>query len=1515
MNIAPPLFLRPLGQAARRTRRGFALIVTLSLMTLLLLLVLALTTLVQLNLSAAKTTLYNTEAKQNALLAAYIGLGQLQKFAGPDQRVTTTADLGRFAVGQEPGADNGFAPGSFFAGFGINGNGALPKPVSPTPAPFGALAAFTRAGTRYWTAVWGEGTNPLGLYTGQSQDFNGSRKVTPEPILMNWLVSGDENTPLMAHTYVGGKVGNGVVEALSALSGNYPTFGSDTSGLVSQGSPDTSTWNALTSDITINNSVQTAVPAVVLVGPNSAGTNNDQKITVETGPGGTQTIFNKFTPLNNMVVVPVVNILEPAESTTGTVTSGRYAWFVQDEGVKAKFNIVDPDAGQTTATTAGTNGQLSRYRFNAPMRTGIERMFNMTSYFPGGGSAAISSPLVYSGNMATELNNILEPSQMLLIDPSLPAVQGATNASLPEQTLQIHYHDFTPYSYGVLADALRGGLRYDLTAAFEPGNSSTLVFQDPTNSGLGGNGLFGHTIIPAGTTGAPTFFRNTTEPNVVGATATSEQLINADGSNSQFHGPAAPDLAHQQQPGLKWDVLQSYYALAGNNTTGGRPAVMMRSATSTQAGISPVILEARLRFGNFADQFFEQYIAVQPLFVLANPYNFPITAPPGGLDLGYRINTDTKWEWGFSPSARNQDRNNGNPVINASNPGGNTVPTPSNQHGSGVGLPFGYDLTQNRANATIALNAAYGGDIFYSQSANSKSTLNDYSGTSVPESGYFPFLKNPVSFTNFIFPTSDNTNQRYNSVLDQMAFHIPQSAAVFQPGEAKVFILDGNFNEDANFKVATPPYAAPSDSTFHVVGAVGTANGTTGTAFSFTMSGNQIAPINLQAKIPNINAGDNLYILRDTGINTGSKIQLLPTVAPVAGNYDLVVSKGNVLGNNPSTAQLTTYATNNPWPSPQYGYISTMFGSVAMTLELRYDLTPPQNTQSDVLGVIASSAGALFNPSPVNNSTVFGAGASGSSWAVAAVGTNVLQSITNLDLTGDGYYADSGNVFTMAGSINPQAVNGYNPSQGEYQGYRRQYIGSPQGFMPAYLSDYAFAMSLPGNFDNPSPAGASPNTTESVLFQQDNGSGGINGTFDPGQQGTYRTYYDYNLRAANMNLPPFVPLNTGTTSANQTLPAATGFINLPPYGRTFSQGPGNDDSVNPTLGYDTFANGLGSNSSFDHTAHTPGANATFDTAWGYALGGNYNTESQGQQFCVLYGIPQRAANITGTVITNPNTGQSIPDVPILSLGQLQHADVTADDLWVSVGYEPGNAIGNSYADFFVTRAASVQTHKISDAHSTMNPNGWASSVLVTPANAGNTSNSNQTTPLYNNGAGLSGNTGTGPLLTPASPANAYDISYLMNVALWDRYFFSTLSQTGPSVIPANNRLKYAAGYVPTATMLGTNGSGNAVVDPATGLTMFRAYAPARYMMIDGAFNINSTSVEAWRAILSALRKVALASGTGTDSSGNPVAYFPRNTPSPTLPRRRPAAPRSAPPLTWPVAPRGKIPPITPASAN
>jgi hypothetical protein len=76
----------------RRDQRGFALVITLSLMVLLTLLAVGLLTLSSVSLRSSAQGDAMRMAQANARLAMLLALGDLQKHLGPDSRVTATAD-------------------------------------------------------------------------------------------------------------------------------------------------------------------------------------------------------------------------------------------------------------------------------------------------------------------------------------------------------------------------------------------------------------------------------------------------------------------------------------------------------------------------------------------------------------------------------------------------------------------------------------------------------------------------------------------------------------------------------------------------------------------------------------------------------------------------------------------------------------------------------------------------------------------------------------------------------------------------------------------------------------------------------------------------------------------------------------------------------------------------------------------------------------------------------------------------------------------------------------------------------------------------------------------------------------------------------------------------------------------------------------------------------------------------------------------------------------------------------
>lgn len=79
-------------RAPFRAQRGFALLITITLLAFLVILLVGLATYTRVETAVAGNTQRQAQARQNALLAVNVAVSQLQKYAGPDASVTATAD-------------------------------------------------------------------------------------------------------------------------------------------------------------------------------------------------------------------------------------------------------------------------------------------------------------------------------------------------------------------------------------------------------------------------------------------------------------------------------------------------------------------------------------------------------------------------------------------------------------------------------------------------------------------------------------------------------------------------------------------------------------------------------------------------------------------------------------------------------------------------------------------------------------------------------------------------------------------------------------------------------------------------------------------------------------------------------------------------------------------------------------------------------------------------------------------------------------------------------------------------------------------------------------------------------------------------------------------------------------------------------------------------------------------------------------------------------------------------------
>ena len=449
-----------------RTQSGFALLVTVVLTAFLVLLLVSLATFTRVETQVADNNQKLNQARQNALFGLNVALGQLQQYAGPDQRVTARADL------------------------------------------------TTTATNPYYTGVWDTAAARTAAGDPRIRTATEEAAGTLNPASpMVWLVSGSE--------------GNFSPQEKSAMAANPLTL-----------------------------------------------------VTPSTGTTG-------------QVTVPKVPIKsDQISGLSGSNPIGNYAYWVGDEGVKAKINVNDvytikPAITGMPAFTP-TNLQ-SYYRLLSSQRNGIEAVRNAS----GAALGATYNPTANTEDAAGLLRNlqkVVSPQQAGL----LPGFDSAT--------LRARFHDLTTSSMGLITDTANGGLRSDLTWQFA---------QTDANDGF--NRLLGVNNFPTGVLQLP------------------EQAI-------AYTGAINPT----------WQALKDFYKTSVAASAGSVVDAVPPSINNYTSSTNPTVVQVRW-FVGFDSDASGLYVNTYVAFVMANPYSFPIKCGPmrfkfGARGGGARPNQESSWQ-------------------------------------------------------------------------------------------------------------------------------------------------------------------------------------------------------------------------------------------------------------------------------------------------------------------------------------------------------------------------------------------------------------------------------------------------------------------------------------------------------------------------------------------------------------------------------------------------------------------------------------------------------------------------------------------------------------------------------------------------------------------------------------------------------------------------------------------------------------------------------------------------------
>ena len=403
------------------------------MMAALVLMVIVLASFLQVESRLAQSHAGHQRAKLNALASARIAIGHLQQTVGADQRVTMRADM--FAADVA----------------GPSGDTAPAVATNPNKPPSVAHQK------RYWTGVWSTG----GADSTKPREWNVADPHESR-LFLGWLTS-----PTLVDSTNAELVDKSALNYYLPNRNNFDVSGKVNGGLSSDGQK---LINALGTSLTGD--------SVRLVGGSSAVKGQPSSGSIQWPSTATTARLQEF---YGAIDLPVMPMPGPSVSSGGNLgANGRFAYWIGDEGIKAKVNLPDTYATNGSGTSlpgltdwdkgfAGSAAQRSSYESVTPSLNATVAALMPTNFdtnYLSLRNLDVVDTMAKAGATWKDLG-LPRARSRSDINSWANKVGGVVAGDALTSANRLLWHEITPWSYSVLTDTLNGGLKTDLSTAFE----------------------------------------------------------------------------------------------------------------------------------------------------------------------------------------------------------------------------------------------------------------------------------------------------------------------------------------------------------------------------------------------------------------------------------------------------------------------------------------------------------------------------------------------------------------------------------------------------------------------------------------------------------------------------------------------------------------------------------------------------------------------------------------------------------------------------------------------------------------------------------------------------------------------------------------------------------------------------------------------------------------------------------------------------------------------------------------